>query len=128
LDVIDEALIIDRSGSAVLEFLLWDQDKVLPGVDIGRKETIGVACWYLWWIRCQHTHDESVPHLFKCKTSILSIVANATKVNSKGRAARPRWCKPTPRFRKISVDGFFRVVDHGGGRGTRFLFIPLALY
>jgi hypothetical protein len=41
LDVIDEALVIDRS--AVLEFLLRDQDKVLPGVDIGRKETIGVA-------------------------------------------------------------------------------------
>jgi hypothetical protein len=71
------------SGSAILEFLLRDQANALLGVDIGQKETIGVPCWYLWWIRRQRTHDESVPPLLKCKISILSIVANAAKVNSR---------------------------------------------
>jgi hypothetical protein len=61
LDVIDEALNIDLSGSAILEFLLRAQAKALPGFDIGEKETIGVACWYLWWIRRQRTHDELAP-------------------------------------------------------------------
>jgi hypothetical protein len=47
LDVIDEAINIDLSGSAILEFLLRDHAKALLGFDIEVKETIGVACWYL---------------------------------------------------------------------------------
>jgi hypothetical protein len=112
LDVIDEAINIDLSGSAILEFLLRAHAKALPGFDIGVKETIGVACWYLWWIRRQRTHDESVPPLSKCKMSILSIVANAAKVNSKGGVVRQRWCKPDPRRLKINVDGSFHIDSH----------------
>jgi hypothetical protein len=118
LDVIDEALNIDLSGSTILEFLLRAQAKALPGFDIGVKETIGVPCWYLWWIRRQRTHDESVPPLSKCKMSILSIVANAAKVNSKGGVARQRWCKPNPRHLKINVDGSFHSDSHARSIGA----------
>jgi hypothetical protein len=44
-NIIEEAIIIDLSGSAVLEYLFHDQDRELPGFErIGQKETIGVAC------------------------------------------------------------------------------------
>jgi hypothetical protein len=44
-DVVDQVVTIDRAGSAVLEFILRDQNRQLPGFDsIGLKETIGVAC------------------------------------------------------------------------------------
>jgi hypothetical protein len=40
----EEALITDRSGSAVLEHFLSDEEKKLPGFEnIAQKETIGVA-------------------------------------------------------------------------------------
>jgi hypothetical protein len=51
-DRINEAMFPDRFGSEVLEVLLRDQATTFPDFDsIGLKETIGVACWYLWWIR-----------------------------------------------------------------------------
>jgi hypothetical protein len=66
--IIEEAFITDRSGSAVLEHLLRDEEKKLPGFEnIGQKETIGVACWYLWWIHRRRTHDESVPPMSNCQ-------------------------------------------------------------
>jgi hypothetical protein len=44
--IIDEAIVIDRSGSVVLEQLMREQDKMLHGFDsIKPKETIAVACW-----------------------------------------------------------------------------------
>jgi ribonuclease HI len=50
--------------------------------------------------------------------SILSIVANAAKVNLKGGAARQRWCKPNPRHMKINVDGSFHSESHAGSIGA----------
>jgi hypothetical protein len=54
--VIEDACIVDRSGSAVLEFLMREPDRLLPSFDsIGTKETIAVASWYLWWLRRRRT-------------------------------------------------------------------------
>jgi ribonuclease HI len=50
--------------------------------------------------------------------SILSIVANAMKVKSKGGVARQRWCKPNPRHLKINVDGSFHSDSHAGSIGA----------
>lgn len=47
-NTIEEAQLIDRSGSAILEHLLRDEENKFSGFDnIGQKEVIGVACWYL---------------------------------------------------------------------------------
>jgi ribonuclease HI len=50
--------------------------------------------------------------------SILSIIANAVKVNSKGGVARQRWCKHDPRHLKINVDGSFHSDSHAGSIGA----------
>jgi hypothetical protein len=107
-NAISEALLIDRSGSVVLEHAFRDIDRKMSGMEIiGLKETIGVACWYLWWVCRRRTHDEVVPPPFKCKMSILSITANAAKAGLKVTSRRGRWEKPDIRQIKVNVDGSF---------------------
>jgi hypothetical protein len=63
LDIIDEAAQVDHAGSTVLEFLLRRKDNTFQSVHvIGLKETILVACWYLWWLRRQRTSCSSNFH------------------------------------------------------------------
>jgi hypothetical protein len=51
-DIIDDALLEDRAGSAVLENILNSQNNALDGFRLfGVKEVVSVACWYLWWLR-----------------------------------------------------------------------------
>src|SRR4051812_44022007 len=60
--IIDDALHTNRSGSTILKGLIRRDDNTFPGMsNIGLKETIIVACWYLWWMRRQVTHDEVGP-------------------------------------------------------------------
>jgi hypothetical protein len=73
--VIEEACMVDRAGSAFLEFLMREEDKPLPGFDtIETKETIAVTCWYLWWLRHRRTHDESVPPIFSVRYLFSSLL------------------------------------------------------
>jgi ribonuclease HI len=117
--IIDEASVIDRSGSVVLEQLMREQDKMLHGFDnIKQKETIGVACWYLWWIWHRRTHNDSVPPLSQCKMSVLSITANAAKAMSKIPGPKPQWVRPNPRQVKINVDGSFHLDTYAGSVGA----------
>jgi hypothetical protein len=83
-EIIEDAIQVDRAGSAVLEHILRREDNVLQRFDhIGLKETVAVTCWYLWWMQRCRTHDEDVPPLFRSKMSILSITANAAKASKK---------------------------------------------
>jgi ribonuclease HI len=118
-NIIDDAISVDLSGSAVLEFLLRDQTSSMLGFNsINLKETIGVTCWYLWWRRRRRTYDESVPRVYKCKMSILSITSNAARVGSKVARANDRWVKPEVRQTKINVDGSFHDVSHAEATGV----------
>jgi hypothetical protein len=86
-DIVNEAVQVDRSGSAVLEELLRRQGNSFKEFsNIGLKEVISVSSWYLWWIRRCRTHNGDVPPIVRCKMSILSITANAQKAsNPSGR-------------------------------------------
>jgi hypothetical protein len=82
--VVHEASIVDMAGSGMLEHILHWQDNTLPRfANIGLKETISVACWYIWWLRRRKTNNEQIPPIYKCKFSILSITFNVA------RATRP---------------------------------------
>ena len=79
--IIGEAIHEDRAGSVILEILLRRQDNLFQCMDnIGLKETLTIACWYLWWLRRRRTHDETVPPVNKCRTSILAMAANFAKL------------------------------------------------
>jgi hypothetical protein len=77
--VINDAM-DDRLGSVVLETLFRQDDVNLQGFNVGQKEVIAVGAWYIWLIRRQLTHNETVPPLFKCKISILSMATNSAKI------------------------------------------------
>jgi ribonuclease HI len=116
---INEAVTIDRSGSAVLEFLFTRKESQMPGFqNLGLKETIAVGAWYLWWIRRQRTHDEPIPPMHHCKMSILTITANAAKIRKNSTHTAQRWSRPGHRQVKVNVDGSFHIDSHTGAIGA----------
>jgi hypothetical protein len=115
LDVIDEAMQLDRSGSVILEILFRGQDLMMPGfASLGLKEVVAVTCWYLWWIRRRRTHNETVPPLFRCKMSMLAISANAAQARGKPNVTENRWETPLARQLKVNVDGSFHLEEREG--------------
>jgi ribonuclease HI len=117
--VINEAVMIDRSGFDVLEFLFTRKESQMPGFqNLGLKETIAVGAWYLWWIRRQRTHDEPVPPMHHCKMSILTITANAAKIRKNSTHTAPRWSRLGHRQVKVNVDGSFHIDSHTGAIGA----------
>ena len=83
-EIIDHASVVDRSGSAILEYLLLmpDSPQILePSLNF--KQVIAVACWYLWWIRRRITHNESVPPIVRWPISVMAIASNYEKAFTK---------------------------------------------
>jgi hypothetical protein len=67
-DIIQQAVQVDRAGSAILEYLVRDHNQAMPAIpSIKLTEVIVTSCWYLWWIRRRRVHNEDVPPMFKCK-------------------------------------------------------------
>jgi ribonuclease HI len=114
LNVVDEVLQLDNSGSVILELLFRGQDLMMPGfAALGLKEVVAVTCWYLWWIRRRRTHNESVPPLFRCKMSVLAI-ANAANARGKPILTEYHWETPLARQLKVNVDGSFHLEEREG--------------
>ena len=91
----------------------------MPGMkSTGISEMIVVACWYLWWLRRQFTHEGIVHQLGRSAVSILVITANAANhPNMQVAEADLRWRKPEIRTVKLNVDDAFDV-DQGTGGTT----------
>jgi ribonuclease HI len=118
-NIIEDATSIDRSGFAVLEYLIRANDNNFPGLSmVNRKETIMVAAWYLWWIRRRRTHNESVPPTYKCKLSILSITAHAGSRASRCQDSNAVWTRPKPRVLKLNVDAAYHLDEGAGAIGA----------
>jgi hypothetical protein len=104
--IIDDATIVDRSGSAILEHILRQDMNEVPGLDsIHLKELVMITCWYMWWLRRRRARSEEVPPLNKCKMSILAITANA--ITKKNMISDVKWEKPKPGEVKLNVDASF---------------------
>jgi ribonuclease HI len=111
---VDDAILADRAGSAILEHILCKEEQNFQNFDLGLKEVMMVTCWYLWWLRRRRTHDEETPPVNRCRLSILSITSNAKSANSKLNPLTATWVKPMPRWMKVNVDASFHV-DSGTG-------------
>jgi hypothetical protein len=60
-NIIEEACVIDRSGSAILDNLMMC--KFINPLDknyADLREVIITTAWYIWWIRRQKVHGETV--------------------------------------------------------------------
>jgi hypothetical protein len=108
-EIIDEAMLVDRSGSAVLEEILRRNSRLMPGFhDLCLKEVVAITSWYIWWVRRRRTHNEDVSPLFRCKMSILAIAANSAKEAKHTSPSREaRWTRLLSRQVKINVDAAF---------------------
>jgi hypothetical protein len=117
--IIDDATIVDRSGSAILEHILrQDMNEVLGLDSIHLKELVMITCWYMWWLRRRRARSEEVPPLNKCKMSILAITANAAVITKKNMISDVKWEKPKPREVKLNVDASFFQDLHAGAIGA----------
>jgi ribonuclease HI len=118
--MIDEAIMVDRSGSAVLEEILCRNPTLMPGFnDIGLKEVVVITSWYIWWVRRRRTRNEDVAPIFKRKMSILAIASNSAKAMTSCRPSTDvRWSKPLPRQVKVNVDASFFEDSRSGAVGA----------
>jgi hypothetical protein len=116
--VIDEAILADWAGSAVLEHILMLQDNMLQGFTFVLKETIVIACWYLWWIRRRRSHNENIPPMAQCRMSVLAIAANSAKAHEGKKVQAIRWSKPDRHQIKLNVDGYFFSEFMNGAAGA----------
>lgn len=107
--IIQEAMRVDRSGSVVLEHLLLAPDMILPiKPNLQVKQVLMVACWYLWWIRREITHDGNPPPPMRRHTAVLAIAANFHEANLPRSVTNPlRWMKPDIGFVKLNVDAAY---------------------
>jgi ribonuclease HI len=118
-DLIQSALVTNRAGPAILEALLSSTGQNFQNFDMGLKETIDVACWYLWWTRRRRVRGEVVPPSHRCILSILSITANAAKMaKHSGAPAEVKWIAPPPRQLKLNVDASFHEDMAAGATGA----------
>lgn len=116
LQIVEEAMEVDRSGSVVLENLLLMNDRPIPlkpSLDV--KQVIVVGGWYLWWIRRELTHNGSPPLPSRWPMSVLAIANNFHEANKKSRENHvQRWLKPNPKFMKVNVDAAFYENERAG--------------
>jgi hypothetical protein len=118
--VISDATVVDRAGSAILEHILCLSENNIQGfTTVNLKEVVITTCWYLWWLRRQRTHNESTPPMIKCRFSILSIVANASKVYGKqAPSCGIKWSRPERAVVKLNVDASFHEDGKTGAIGA----------
>jgi ribonuclease HI len=115
-DYIDQALIGERSGSCVLEEILRRSNQNTPILGMLKiKETIAVACWYVWWQRREMVKGETVSEPFRTAFAIQAITANYVSASSANPIEREHtWKKPAKGEYKLNIDASFRE----NGRGS----------
>ena len=61
LHIIENAMLVDRSGSVVLEELLrGNRNYPTHSSQVGTKEIVVVGAWYIWWQRREAVKGEKV--------------------------------------------------------------------
>ena len=109
LQLVEDAVPVDRSGSIIFEHLLTlPDDLLMVHSNVNFKQALMVGAWYLWWIRRRMTHDEPVPPSWRWPISILSIASNFQNSLTSSHVMREtKWCKADPRYTKLNVNAAF---------------------
>jgi hypothetical protein len=81
-DKIEDAMLVDQAGSAVLEELIVNQQVE------NTRELILTASWYIWWMRRQLVHGEKVPTSSIVAISIRVITTNNIRAIGKNPKTR----------------------------------------
>jgi hypothetical protein len=125
-----EEMVMDRSGSQILEAILWALPKPLPGYEmITIQNMVAVAAWYIWWMRRRLTHEQ-IPPVMHCTHSIKAIAANAARANTSTSSQRRRcWTRPLANLVKVNVDAAFSIENMWGyGKNLEWCYGDLRWY
>jgi ribonuclease HI len=87
--------------------------------DVGLKELVITACWYIWWQRRQIAHQEPVSSPAKSAQAIQAITTNYYRASKKNARTRIEgWEKPKEGYCKLNVDASFYVETFTGATGA----------
>jgi hypothetical protein len=95
-NIIQRAILEDRSGCVVLEHLLRLRQPEIPALSsLGVKEVIAAAAWFIWWRQRELKHNGTTPSPSRLALSIKTMVSNCSraKMNLNGMIRRG-WTKP----------------------------------
>ena len=114
---IDKLLIIDRSGSVLIQEIIrrGGEDTELK---IGWTELILTRCWYIWWQRRQLVHGEDIQNPSRSAMSIAAITTNYFTAAKKVAVINQGWRKPLEGYLMINIDGAFDETKGLGSSGA----------
>ena len=108
MHIIDQAMLVDRSGSVVLEELLRNHFNTPDHLAaVGLKEIIAVGAWYIWWQRREAVKGETVAPPSRTSFSIHALALNFQEADSRATTREIKWSRPASGTYKLNVDGCF---------------------
>ena len=119
--IVPDASLVDRSGSAVLEFLLCDQSMQQNYEDsIELPKLIATTIWFVWWQRRQQVRGEKVQTPLRSTLAIHALALNFTRAAAKQTTAprRNTWPIVLAAQQIINVDTSFIEDLHTGSCGA----------
>jgi hypothetical protein len=115
LAVIEHAILVDRSGSVVLEHILCSPNSKVSWLEnVKTHELLAVGCWYIWWQRRELVKDENVSPPKSSAFAINALAANFGAVKHTAVEREVKWSKPPRGHQKLNVDASY----HANGSGS----------
>lgn len=91
-EIIDEALMVDRSGSVVMEEIIRSNSKERPVLsNFGVAESVIVGAWYIWWQRREFVKGNSIAPPTRTAFSINAITSNYAAVEGAVQLKKIPW-------------------------------------
>lgn len=115
------AVLVDRAGSAVIEFFLCDKSFQRPFMEpVQIPELLATACWFIWWQRRQLVRGEPVQNSEQTALSLHALTLNFVK--ARGKVAQPqrinKWRPSLEGQLILNVDASFSELDYTGASGA----------
>jgi hypothetical protein len=118
-DVIEHALLADRSGSVILEYILRSPNKNVPNLEqVTLHELIAVGGLYIWWQRREAVKGERVSPPKSSAFAIKSLTANFGVSQGKSMEKEFKWLKLTRGKLKLNTDASYFADGSGAAGGV----------
>jgi hypothetical protein len=117
-DEIQHALLADRSGSVILEYILRSPNKDVPNLEqVTLHELIAVGGWYIWWHRREAVKGDRVSPPKSSAFAIKAPTANFGASQGKSKEKEFKWLKPTKGKLKLNTDASYFADGSGATSG-----------
>ncbi|XP_047079825.1 LOW QUALITY PROTEIN: histidine-rich protein PFHRP-II-like [Lolium rigidum] len=119
MDDIQHALLVDRSGSVVLEHILRSPNRDAPNLErVSLHELIAVGGWYIWWQRREAVKGERVSPPKNSTFAIKALTANFGASQGKAKEKEFKWVKPMKDKLKLNIDASYFADGSGAAGGV----------